>query len=100
MILKKYAESARKEQGGLIPDSFSPHGLRHSRAVHWLQSGVDLIYIRDLLGHASVQTTEVYARIDGEMKKKALEKVSPNSYPDGIPIWQADQSMMEWLKSF
>ena len=100
VILKKYTEAARKVQNELIPECFSPHGLRHSRAIHWLQSGVDLIYIRDLLGHVSVQTTEVYARIDGEMKRKALEKVSPNNYPDTIPVWQSDQSLLEWLKAF
>jgi site-specific recombinase XerD len=99
-ILKKYINAAREDQSHLIPERFSPHGLRHSRAVHWLQSGVDLIYIRDLLGHVSVQTTEVYARIDSEMKRKALEKVSPNNYPDGLPVWHSDKSLMEWLKEF
>jgi integrase/recombinase XerD len=72
MILKKYANSARLKKSDLIPEKLSPHSLRHSRAVHWLQSGVDLIYIRDLLGHASVQTTEIYAKIDGDMKKNLL----------------------------
>jgi site-specific recombinase XerD len=99
-ILKKYVDAARKERSELIPEKFSPHGLRHSRAVHWLQSGIDLIYIRDLLGHVSVQTTEVYAKIDGKMKKKALEKASPIIYTEGLPVWQSDQSMMNWLKSF
>ena len=99
-ILKKYAAMARNERSDLIPPDLTPHNLRHSRAVHWLQAGVDLIYIRDLLGHASVQVTEVYARIDGEMKRKALEKVSSGNYPDGIPEWQSDRSLLEWLKSF
>jgi site-specific recombinase XerD len=99
-ILKKYCNMARKERGDLIMPAFSPHGLRHSRAVHWLQAGVDLIYIRDLLGHTSVQVTEVYARIDGEMKRKALEKVSSCNYPNDIPEWQSDKSLLEWLKSF
>jgi len=59
-IVKKYADRVRKKQPELIPEILSPHCLRHSRAVHWLQSGVDLIYIRDLLGHTSVQTSEIY----------------------------------------
>ena len=42
--------------------------------MHLLQSGVDLIYIRDLLGHVDIKTTEIYARIDSEMKRKSLEK--------------------------
>ncbi len=72
--------------------------LRHSRAVHWLQAGVDLIYIRDLLGHVSVQTSEIYARIDGDMKRKALEKASSYAIPNDMPSWQKDVSIMEWLK--
>ena len=97
-ILKKYAGMVRKTQPGLIPKTVSPHCLRHSRAVHWLQAGVDLIYIRDLLGHVSVQTSEIYARIDGEMKRKALEKVSSYAFADEIPSWQKDKPLMEWLK--
>ena len=72
--------------------------MRHSRAVHWLQAGVDLIYIRDLLGHVSVKTSEIYARIDGEMKRKALEKVSSYALSGELPSWQRDKSLMEWLK--
>ena len=97
-ILKKYADMVRKTQPGLIPKTVSPHCLRHSRAVHWLQAGVDLIYIRDLLGHVSVQTSEIYARVDGEMKRKALEKASSYAFADEIPSWQKDKPLMEWLK--
>jgi len=59
---------------------------------------VDLIYIRDLLGHVSVQTSEIYARVDGEMKRKALEKVSSYAFADEIPSWQKSKSLMAWLK--
>ena len=52
--------------------------LRHSRAMHLLQSGVNLIYIRDLLGHVSVQTTEVYAKADTKLKRDTLEKAHTN----------------------
>jgi len=97
-ILKKYADMVQKKQPGLIPKTVSPHCLRHSRAVHWLQAGVDLIYIRNLLGHVSVQTSEIYARIDGEMKRKALEKVSSYVFTDEIPSWQKNKSLMAWLK--
>ena len=42
--------------------------------MHLLQAGVNLIYIRDLLGHADVSTTEIYARADTEAKRKAIEE--------------------------
>ncbi len=96
-ILKKYADMAREKRPDLIPKDISPHSLRHSRAIHWLQAGVELIYIRDLLGHVSIQTTEIYARIDGDMKRKALEKLT-NKQSMKLPEWQKDQKLMEWLK--
>ena len=98
-ILKKYSEQARKKHLELIPDRLSPHCLRHSRAIDWLKSGVELIYIRDLLGHVSIQTTEIYARIDSEMKRKALEKASGNIVNEQMPSWQTDKALLEWLNS-
>ncbi len=96
-IIKKYADMARKKRPDLIPMDVSAHTLRHSRAVHWLQAGVDLIYIRDLLGHVSVQTTEIYIKIDGDSKRKALEKLANTQTPD-LPEWQKNQDLMSWLK--
>jgi len=96
-IIKKYADMARERRPDLIPMDVSPHTLRHSRAVHWLQAGVELIYIRDLLGHASVQTTEIYAKIDGDMKRKALEKLL-ETQSLALPEWQKNQDLMSWLK--
>lgn len=96
-IIKKYANVAREKRPNLIPMVVSPHTLRHSRSVHWLQAGVELVYIRDLLGHVSVQTTEIYAKIDGDMKRKALEKLS-GAHNKDLPEWQKDHDLMAWLK--
>lgn len=99
-ILQKYLQVARQEDTSLIPEGISCHSLRHSKAMHLLQSGVPLIYIRDLLGHDSVITTEVYARADSLQKRKALEnafeKVSDDPTP---PSWQTNQNLLDWLKS-
>ncbi|MDR1271396.1 MAG: hypothetical protein LBK04_00125 [Clostridiales Family XIII bacterium] len=60
----------------------------------------NLVYIRDILGHADLKTTEIYAKIDGEMKRKALEKAYPNITPsDKIPLWQQDDDLLEWLQN-
>ena len=58
------------------------HDLRHSKAMHLLQSGVNLVYIRDLLGHVDVSTTEVYARADERFKREALMLAYPSPSPE------------------
>lgn len=99
-ILNKYAEQARNTKEKLLPDSISPHCLRHSKAMHLLQSGVNLVYIRDLLGHADVSTTEVYARADEHFKRKALEEAYPSPTPIlENPVWQKDGDLLDWLKN-
>lgn len=72
-ILHTYANLARKINPGIIPEKISCHSIRHSKAFHLLQAGVNLVYIRDLLGHVSVQTTDVYARADSRKKREAFE---------------------------
>lgn len=47
-----------------IPEKVTPHQLRHTKAMHLLQAGVNLIYIRDFLGHANGKTTQLYARAE------------------------------------
>ncbi len=50
--------------------------------MHLLEAGVNLIYIRDLLGHADVSTTEIYARADAEAKRKAIESAYQSLTPE------------------
>ncbi len=97
-ILRKYANQAGADQP-LTEKSISPHVLRHSKAMHLLQAGVPLIIIRNLLGHADVKTTEVYAKADMEMKRKALEKVTNITPVQPQLSWQTNKDLMEWLKS-
>ena len=54
----------------------SPHGLRHSKAMQLLENGVNLIYIRDFLGHAHMVTTEIYAVANPEIRRKQIESAS------------------------
>lgn len=99
-ILQKYIEMARKTDKILIPERISCHSLRHSKAMHLLQAGVNLVYIRDILGHVSVQTTEIYARADSKQKRKALEKAYVDINPDEEPIWAMNENLISWLKRF
>lgn len=99
-ILLKYADKARKKNRLLIPDKLSCHSLRHSKAMHLLQAGVNLVYIRDILGHASVLTTEIYARADSRQKREAIEKAYIDVVPKKAPIWENNNNLLGWLKSF
>lgn len=100
-ILTKYADAARCSAPELIPEQVYPHILRHSRAMHWLEAGFDLQYIKDLLGHADLATTEIYARISVEMKRKLLEQAHPvKPQLPQYPSWTDDRNMMGWLNSF
>jgi integrase/recombinase XerD len=60
-----------------------------------------LNFIRDILGHVSIQTTEVYARADSKQKREALEKayVDVIPEPDKEKSWEKDSSLLKWLKS-
>lgn len=98
--LKKYADMARNVSPNLIPETVTPHCLRHSKAMHLLQANVNLIYIRDLLGHSEIKTTEIYARADTTLKRKALEKASPVNQLIQYPTWTDDDDLMAWLNSF
>lgn len=98
-ILNKYGNMVREKFPDIIPPKVSPHCLRHSKAVHLLQSGINLVYIRDLLGHSSIKVTEVYARADEDIKRKALEKASKDVSPNKKPVWQNDNNLMSWLQN-
>lgn len=97
-ILNKYTELANANLEH-SPMNITPHVLRHTKAMHLLQADVNLIYIRDLLGHSSVTTTEIYARADSEMKRIAFEKVPSNSVPTNLPALQNDKGLIFWLHS-
>lgn len=99
-ILLKYAGMARMQDSKLIPEKISCHSLRHSKAMHLLQVGVNLVYIRDILGHVSVQTTEIYARADSKQKREAIEKAYADVKPKENPKWLTNDNLLDWLKSF
>ncbi len=97
-ILDKYVDQARAKSS-IIPSKVTPHCMRHSKAMILLQSGVNLIYIRDFLGHVDIATTEIYARADTELKRKALEKAYPEIVPTNLSSWQKDETLLSWLTS-
>jgi site-specific recombinase XerD len=98
-VLSKYASAARTINPELVPLGVHPHTLRHSKAVHLLESGVNLVYIRDFLGHSSVSTTEIYARSSTKAKREAIEKAAANVITDSAYSEEAKSDLIEWLKT-
>jgi integrase/recombinase XerD len=76
-ILRRAVVKATASCASLANRSVSPHVIRHSTAMHLLQSGVDLAVIALWLGHESIQTTNVYITADLASKEKALERLDP-----------------------
>jgi integrase/recombinase XerD len=97
-ILGKCLQRARKDVPTVRKKRLHPHSLRHSTAVALLKSGVDLSTISHLLGHASPTTTSRYAKVDLEMKRKAIARVKPVAHRSRLP-WSKDSTILDWLES-
>ena len=97
-VLEKYVKQAA-EVTPMPTFNITPHVFRHTKAMHLLNADVNMFYIRDILGHVDISTTEIYARVDAEKKRTILEKISSNSVPSNLPSWQEDRSLMMWLRN-
>ncbi|MCL5770716.1 MAG: site-specific integrase [Actinobacteria bacterium] len=98
-ILDKYVQMAKNNTKFNTGFAVTPHVLRHSKAMLLLQAGINLIYIRDFLGHCNVVTTEIYARADTEMKRKAIESAYTDLSPVDMPNWEENEDLMYWLQN-
>jgi len=101
-LVRKVVAHASEACPSLLSKRISPHTIRHTTAVHLLRAGVDINTIRAWLGHASLETTNVYAEVDLERKAKALETCAPQA--DGTDVehdrsWRKDRELMAFLTS-
>ena len=97
-IVAKYSRQAHQQQAR-VPENVSPHVLRHTKAMHLLQSGNPMPAIQAILGHVDVKTCAIYATADLEMKRQALEKAANKAPPAATPSWQSNLQLMDWLRS-
>ena len=99
-ILNKHLQLARQADPTSLIKSIHPHVFRHSKAMHLLESGVNLIYIRDFLGHSSVTTTEIYAKCNPELKRKYIIEAA-SQLDDSIQPYSDNEKdeLVEWLKN-
>jgi integrase/recombinase XerD len=78
----------------LASKRISPHTIRHTTATHLLRAGVDINTIRAWLGHVSLDTTNIYAEIDLEMKAKALATCAVTENNKSKRHWRVDPALM------
>ncbi|MFT8313937.1 MAG: site-specific integrase [Clostridium sp.] len=95
-IISQHVHSARRIST-IVPEKVTPHMFRHSKAMHLLQAGVNLIYIRYFLGHEDIKTTEIYAKCDTELKRQAIENAYPDLVDSNLPDWSEDSALLDWL---
>lgn len=98
-IIRKYAQEIRKENPD-FPNNVHAHSFRHSKAMHMLVAGINIVYIRDFLGHEDVSTTMIYAKADNRLKNEAINKLAPKiTNGEDFPDWRNDKDLMGFLNS-
>ena len=98
-IVSRNINAARLACPDLFRQKYSNHSYRHSKAMHLLEAGVNLVYIRDFLGHSSVTTTEIYAKTNPDIKRKVIIE---NSLVETVAVQYSDEKrddLLNWLKT-
>ncbi|MEJ8852564.1 tyrosine-type recombinase/integrase [Variovorax rhizosphaerae] len=98
-LVERTAARAQEAMPSLATKRVSPHCIRHSTATHLLSSGVEINTVRAWLGHASLETTNVYAEIDLEGKTRALAKCEVTAGQARSKQWRTDRNIMQFLRS-
>ncbi|MFZ0732398.1 MAG: tyrosine-type recombinase/integrase [Candidatus Sulfotelmatobacter sp.] len=97
--LKQHVRAATQKTPSLARKRVGPHTFRHSVGVQLVAAGVDVTVIRNWLGHARLDTTNLYARANLETKRKALEQVDATTKPSKPPRWKQEPDLLAWLNS-
>lgn len=98
-IVKKYADALRKEDAA-FPEHVHCHMFRHSKAMHMLEAGINIVYIRDFLGHEDISTTMIYVRADNRLKNDAINALAPKVADEtNLPDWNKDKDLLQFLNS-
>lgn len=97
-LVTQYAAMASETMPSMLAKRVSPHNIRHTTAVHLLRGGVDINTIRAWLGHVSLETTNIYAEVDLEMKARALASVEVSGLPPEPLRQRTLPSLMTFLR--
>ena len=98
-IVRRYANAAAAKIATMRRKRVGPHTIRHTTATHLLRAGVDINTVRAWLGHVSIDTTNVYADVDLESKRKMLDHCQPPPRRGPRRNWNEDPKLMEFLRS-
>lgn len=99
-IIDTYIKRAKELYPNYFNKKITNHSFRHSKAMHLLEAGVNLIYIRDILGHKSITTTEVYAKTNPKIKQKAIEDNSQSIKVNDKYKMKTKNDLLNWLKNY
>lgn len=97
-MVTRHAKTLAERMPSVRDKRVSPHTIRHTTATHLLQAGVDVNTIRAWLGHVSVETTNIYAEVNLEMKAKALLNCEMKA-KKSKKHWRDDKNLMAFLDS-
>lgn len=99
-IISRYVSEIRLNEPD-FPEKVHAHGFRHSKAMHMLAAGINIVYIRDFLGHEDISTTMIYSRADNRLKNEAINRLAPQVTEEvHFQDWTRDQDLMSFLNSF
>lgn len=100
-IIRKYSSLVNEELPGTINAKVHPHLLRHSKATHLVNGGVNIYNVRDFLGHESVATTQVYLTTNPEVTRKAIENVASQTIPESKDYYSDEEKneLLTFLES-
>ncbi len=97
-LVTRHAATAAERRPSLAGKNITPHTLRHTCAMSLLHAGIDTASIALWLGHANIQTTQIYLHADLELKRRTLERVPPiDEHPPAR--YQASDALIAFLKN-
>lgn len=96
-MVTRYGKILEESMPSVKDKRISPHTIRHTTATHLLQAGVDINVIRAWLGHVSVNTTNIYAEVNLEMKAKAINACAPKTTDNKRINWENDEDLLSFL---
>ena len=99
-IISKYVSLIRRTEPN-FPKKLHAHGFRHSKAMHMLAAGINIVYIRDFLGHEDISTTMIYSKADNRLKNEAINNLAPKIVEEAnFQDWTKDRDLLSFLNSF